>query len=45
MRVAMDQEEEEEKGTLKEKEDGRSRLLKTAMGLCMCQVVVLMVQH
>ena len=45
MRVSMDQEGGKEKETLKGKGDGRSRLLRMVMGLCMCRVAVLMVQQ
>jgi hypothetical protein len=45
IRVSTVQEEEQEKEILKERGDGRSRLLRMVMGLCMCRVAVLMVQQ
>ena len=45
MRVSMVQQGEEERETLRGREDGRSRLLRMVMGLCMCRVAVLMVQQ
>ena len=45
MRVSMDQEGGKEKETLKGKGDGRSRLLRMVMGLCMYRGAVLMAQQ